>query len=124
MRRALLWIPPLVYMAIIFGFSSQSDPMPAVTEHVWDKLLHVTEYAGLAFLLGRALVGEGLGYLGACVLAVVLTSAYGASDEYHQFFVPMRSSDVRDWAADTLGAAVGAIAYVSTASRLRHRRRR
>jgi VanZ family protein len=124
MRRLLLWGPPIVYMAIIFGFSSQSDPLPALTEHVWDKLLHVAEYAGLAFLLGRALVGEGLGYLSACVLAVVMTSGYGASDEYHQLFVPMRSSDVRDWAADTLGAAAGAVAYVSTVSRPPRRPRR
>jgi VanZ family protein len=113
MRRALLWGPPIVYMVLIFHFSSESNPMPELTEHVWDKLLHLTEYAGLALLFARALVGEGLNRLAAIVFAIVLTSFYGATDEYHQLFVPMRDSDVRDWIADTLGASVGAIAYVT-----------
>ena len=119
MRRALLWGPPIVYMAVIFGFSSQSDPMPYVTQHVWDKLLHLTEYAGLAVLFARAVAGEGLTAASAVVAAIVLTSAYGASDELHQAFVPHRDSDVRDWVADTLGSVVGASAFValSTASR-------
>lgn len=112
MRRALLWGPPILYMIAIFHFSAESNPMPAVTEHVWDKLLHLTEYAGLALLFARALSGEGLRALRAIALAIVLTSAYGATDEYHQAFVPLRDSNPLDWAADTLGAGTGAVAYV------------
>jgi VanZ family protein len=111
MRRLLLWGPVVVYMIIIFGLSSESAPMPVLTENVWDKLLHVIEYGGLAVLFGRALVGEGLASVSACVLAVLLTSAYAASDEYHQLFVPLRSGDIHDWLADTVGAAAGAIGY-------------
>jgi VanZ family protein len=111
MRRVSLWLPPLVYMIVIFHFSSESNPLPEVTEHVWDKLLHLTEYAGLAFLFCRALTGEGLGWLAAAGAALLLTSVYGASDEWHQAFVPLRSVDVRDWLADTLGAALGAALY-------------
>ncbi len=110
-RRVLLWGPCLVYMALIYYFSSQSDPMPAVTAHVWDKLLHLTEYGGLGLFFVRALRGEGTGVATAIVVAVVLASAYGASDEYHQSFVPLRDSDVHDWIADTLGAGVGAAAW-------------
>jgi VanZ family protein len=29
---------------------------------------------------------------------------YGASDEFHQRFVPGRTADVLDWLADSLGA--------------------
>ena len=111
MRRVLLWGPCLVYMALIFHFSSESDPMPVVTTHVWDKLLHLTEYGGLGLLFVRALCGEGAGVATAIVLAVVLASGYGASDEYHQSFVPLRDSDVHDWIADTLGAGVGAAVW-------------
>ena len=125
MRRVFLWAPPLVYMAVIFGVSSQPNPMPALTVHVWDKLLHSLEYGGLALLFCRALRGEGAGWAAAAVGAVLLTSGYGATDEYHQLFVPTRSSDVHDWIADTIGASAGAASYaaalsfgeVSTASR-------
>ncbi|MGB7217205.1 MAG: VanZ family protein [Vicinamibacterales bacterium] len=113
MRRVSLWLPPLVYMILIFHFSSESSPMPDVTDRVWDKLLHATEYAGLAFLVCRALMGEGVGWLLAACAALLLTSAYGASDEWHQAFVPLRSVDVRDWLADTIGAALGAAIYVT-----------
>src|SRR4051812_46675236 len=92
-RRAALWVPPLVYMGIIYYLSAQSDPMPRVTAVVWDKLLHFVEYGGLATLFARALLGEGLTVAATIVAAVVLTSAYGASDEIHQSTVPQRQAD-------------------------------
>ena len=112
LRRVSLWLPPLVYMAAIFHFSSESEPLPALTEHVWDKLLHTIEYTGLAVLLFRALDGEALGRWWSAVLTVMIVSAYGASDEWHQVFVPMRSADVNDWLTDTLAGAIGAAACV------------
>jgi VanZ family protein len=95
-------------MVAIFHFSSESQPLPALTEHVWDKLLHTIEYVGLAILLFRALDGEGLGRWGSAVLTVMIVSAYGASDEWHQLFVPLRSADLQDWMTDTLAGAIGA----------------
>src|SRR5204862_2943433 len=76
----------------------------------------------LSVLLGRALQGEGLAALRVALLTVLLTSAYGASDEMHQGFVPEREADVNDWLADTTGAVCGAAAF-STVSRLRRRPR-
>ena len=106
--RASLWLPPLVYMAVIFYLSSQSAPLPAVTAVVWDKVLHLFEYAALAALFGRALLGEGLGWAASFVVAALLAAAYGATDEYHQLFVPLRSGELRDWLVDVLGASLGA----------------
>src|SRR5205823_4548415 len=97
MRRVLLWLPPLLYMAVIFYLSSQPAPLPALTGHVWDKALHFTEYTVLCALLCRALHGEGLATLRVALLGLLLTSAYGASDEVHQSFVPERNADIRDW---------------------------
>jgi len=111
-RHLRLWLPPLLYMAAIFFLSSESDPAPQVTARVWDKALHCVEYGGLALLLCRALLGEGIGWAAALVVALVATSAYGASDEWHQSFTPGRSSDVRDWMADSLGAAIGLVGVV------------
>jgi len=53
-RRTLIWLPPLLYAGFIFHFSSESQPLPALTAAVWDKALNAIEYAGLAFLLCRA----------------------------------------------------------------------
>ena len=112
-KRVWLWLPPIAYMAIIFYLSSQSHPLPQLTEHVWDKLLHTIEYAGLAVLIGRGLVGEQIDGTTAMLLAAALASLYGASDEFHQLFTPGRDSSVFDWLADTIGSGIGAVAYGS-----------
>jgi VanZ family protein len=59
----------------------------------------------------RALSGEGLARRACLLLTLAIVSAYGASDEWHQSFVPMRSSDVNDWLVDILGGAIGAFGY-------------
>jgi len=95
-------------MALIFYLSSESEPLPAVTERVWDKALHFSAYAVLGAMFYRAFRGERCSIATAIVLAIVATSLYGASDEWHQSFVALRHSDYHDWIADTLGAVVGA----------------
>jgi VanZ family protein len=109
--RWLLWAPPIAYAALIFYISSLSMPLPELTTRVSDKLLHGVEYAALGVLLCRALRGERFAWRLCVVLAVVLASAYGASDEWHQSFVPERNSDVLDWITDTVGGALGSIVY-------------
>ena len=111
LRHSSLWVPPLVYVVVIFHLSSESNPLPELTSIVWDKALHAIEYAGLALLVGRAFTGEGLGWAASSALAVLLASAYGASDEWHQLFTPWRDPNVFDWMADTLGAGVGVAVY-------------
>ena len=111
MKRLGSWLPALVYMAAIFWLSSKSDPLPEVTTRVWDKILHLVEYAGLAVLLCRALFAETVAWPMAVLGAILLTSAYGASDEWHQMFTSLRSADVRDWLADTVGGTMGAVLY-------------
>ena len=48
-------------------------------------------------------------------LAVLIVSAFGVTDEWHQSFVPGRDCDVFDWLSDTLGAALAVILYVKWA---------
>jgi VanZ family protein len=52
---------------------------------------------------------------------VALGVAYGASDEVHQAFVPGRSADPADWAADALGVLAGTFAYARLRAWLRGR---
>jgi len=118
-RAAWAFVPALAYAAIIFFLSAQSDPLPFLPRELFlqDKLLHAAEYAVLGGLLVPALRLAGLGPRTALLAAVVIASAYGAGDEFHQSFVPGRSADVADWVADTGGGAIGAAigAAVATA---------
>jgi VanZ family protein len=117
-RHGFLWIPPILYAVLIFHLSSESDPLPQLTSLVWDKALHVIEYGIFALLLCRALRGGGLGWRVCLPLAVLIASAYSASDEWHQLFVPGRDADTMDWAADTIASVVAATGYRSIATRV------
>jgi VanZ family protein len=108
--RVAAWIAVGAYLALIYWLSSQSDPLPELTLKVWDKALHAVEYGGIGFLLALAFLASGVALRRALLVAAVGASVYGASDEIHQAFVPNRSFDVRHWAADTVGAALGAAA--------------
>jgi VanZ family protein len=108
-RRLIEVGPAVAYAALIFFLSSQSSfPVP---QGVWDfdKLIHCVEYGGLGFLTARAFVG--LGFHSPARVGAICATLYGVSDELHQYFVPGRSCDVRDVAADAVGAALGAFAF-------------
>jgi VanZ family protein len=94
-------------MALIFWISSLSRaPLP---EGLSDKTGHGLGYLGLAVVVLRALTGQSSARVGvkhACV-ALLIAVGYGVSDEFHQSFVPGRSSDVHDVVADAAGAATG-----------------
>ena len=103
-------MPVIAYMAMLFGFSSLSTlPSPPAQFSFYD--VHVAAYAGLAALTARA-AGKGLSEVSprAVLVAIVISSLYGISDEYHQLFVPGRSFDVLDMLADAIGSVVGASA--------------
>jgi len=92
--------------ALIFTLSSFSQ-LPAPPEGVSDKHEHFTIYFLLGLTIVRALAGGRLAGVTwpVAVVSVLLVSAYGASDEFHQNFVPGRDTDVLDWRADTMGGA-------------------
>ena len=108
LRRSWPWIPVVLYLALIFHLSSLPNPLPELTSRFWDKGLHFTEYGTLGGLLLFALRSSGVAWRRALLLAIAGASLYGASDEFHQAFVPGRSCDVLDWVADTSGGAMGA----------------
>ncbi len=102
------WLAAMVYAVVIFALSSEANPLPALTAHVWDKLLHLVEYGGLGFLVGLA-AGQRSDFTSRDVLfwASLVGLLYGASDELHQSFVPGRDAEVGDVLADGLGSVIG-----------------
>lgn len=113
MRRLLPWLPAAAWAGTIFFLSSRSTlPVEPRFPH-FDKVAHFTAYAILGALLAfateRARTSMGV--------AVVLGVLYGASDEIHQMFVPGRSPDVLDWAADAAGVLTACFLYTRWRSR-------
>jgi VanZ family protein len=109
MSTLWLWGPVALYMALIFYFSSQSDV--SIPSALTDKSSHSLGYAGLGVVMVRALAGGLPSRISARValLAMLLTAAYGATDEIHQMFVPGRTADWYDLGADAIGGAIGAV---------------
>jgi VanZ family protein len=100
-RALSLWLPVVVWAAVIFTFSS--IPSLSTGLGTWDVLLrkaaHMTEYAILGALLVRALGRE--------LPAFLAGVAYAVTDEIHQHFVDGRHAAAIDVALDSVGVAVG-----------------
>ncbi len=63
-----------------------------------DKFVHAGIFGLLAILLRLA----GFKFW----QAFLISSFYGISDEFHQYFVEARASDIYDWLADSFGALI------------------
>jgi VanZ family protein len=112
-RAAFTWLPPLVWLAVIFAFSTRHGGGHLPTgEIVLRKLAHVTEYLILTLLLVRALRRSDVAF--AVPGAMAGAFAYACSDEWHQSFVPGRTATPRDVAIDGIGIALAALAATRT----------
>lgn len=104
------WFWAGLFAATIFLASScEKVSSPGLTESD-DKYGHFLVYG----LLGTLVCRTGRGWR-AGLLGLAVASLYGVSDEWHQSFVPGRSSDVMDWVADTSGAALAIGLYLGWA---------
>ena len=106
--RIKLWLPVIAYMAMLFVFSSFSN-LPTPPGDFSFYHVHIAAYAGLGALTARA-AAKGLRHVSwrQCSWPIAISTLYGVTDEYHQLFVPGRSFDVLDMAADAFGSVVGA----------------
>ena len=114
----------MAWAALIFFLSSESEPpQPSTLAGLpgWSNAAHFGLYLVLGALLYRAFQGAGGREQGAgdktrttgtnpYLLAFVAGALYAASDEVHQYFVPMRQTDAVDWLVDIAGVLVGALA--------------
>lgn len=102
----LPWLPAFAWATVIFMLSSRST-VPVDLDLGLDKVAHFGAYAVLGAFLARGQVASRL----PVALVFALGLAYAASDEWHQSFVPGRSSDAGDWLADAAGVAAGLAFY-------------
>ena len=70
-----------------------------------DKVMHTILYAGFGFVVYLTLKHSSNSTLRnyAFIAAIIIGTVYGASDEFHQSFVPGRSANIKDLYADIIG---------------------
>ena len=136
-RRAISWLLVIVWAGVIFYMSSRTgsnlssgffgmvkewatnllNTIFGYHEDPLSPICHFFEYLVLGMLLCNAL-GMRHVWGEALLLAIVIASAYGVTDEIHQIFVPERMCDPLDWLTDTCGATLGAAIWAVL--RIRH----
>lgn len=114
----LAWAWVVLDAALIFHLSALSHPLPSESGlwfmrflqiYNFDKVAHMLEYGLFGWLLTRALATscDFRSSVPLVLWALFLGCLYGASDEWHQSFVPLRESSIFDWMADTAGVSAG-----------------
>lgn len=114
MKWFIRWLPPLLWMAVIFYLSSRTGEalggwldsvrrwIPMMEGFNWG---HFAAYFILAWTYLWALRPKRLS-LGIKLVVVLMCVLYGITDEYHQSFVPGRTPDLMDLRNDAIGAAL------------------
>lgn len=101
------WLPPTLWAAFILILTSiPGSDIPASPFSGADKIVHLTLYGVMGWLMMRAWSDRSRS-ISAALSALVLIALFGALDEWHQQYIPLRSMDFLDWAAGTTGAAFG-----------------
>jgi len=112
LKKQLRFLPPLLWMALIFYLSSRQRLAVSgnyLVSFMIFKTLHIIEYGILFFLWHFALRENGLGpYKNkkSIKLAAIISILYGIFDELHQTFVPTREGKLRDVFIDSLGVFI------------------
>lgn len=111
MGKALVWRRVgviAVMLTILAGSSVPGNSIPKVFELTPDKFIHCFEYIVFGCFLFRWLRLELVYATSMKInsLTFLLGSLMGAIDECYQRLIPGRSSDVWDWAIDTVGISL------------------
>jgi VanZ family protein len=109
----IYWLPVWLYCTVIFIQSSYPSMAHLRDVPFGDKFLHFIGYALLGILFFRAFRASRpqIRLVVLSLFSISASTAYGISDELHQYFVPYRSADVMDVLADMVGSCMGVTAY-------------
>jgi VanZ family protein len=104
------WLWPLALMGSVVMVSDQSA-VGSFEIYRFDKLAHFCVFGLIATLILRMLPLSGRGVRNG-LIAVLIVSLFGITDEFHQSSTPGRSVEFADWVADTLGAITAVWFYL------------
>jgi UDP-2,3-diacylglucosamine pyrophosphatase LpxH len=112
MVRRSLWILPFAIAGAIVWLSHQPQlPLGIQLPPPWDKGAHFLAFGFLAAALELAFrhTRHDWPLYRRHLLIFALVAFFGATDEWHQRFVPGRDCSFYDWLADALGGAFGLV---------------
>lgn len=133
LARIIAWILVLLWMGVIFAFSSQdvtasSQSSGVVSEVIYEvvedtfpdaeisedtfeftlrNLAHFFLYFVLGIFVFNAIYSYKLKWSLMLGISVGISVLYALSDELHQYYVPGRAFELNDLLIDSLGAIVG-----------------
>jgi len=106
--------PLLAYLGLIAVMSHQEKVDLPVAGR-FDKVVHCLEYMPVGFLILRWIVNRSGSRsritARAMAAALILGILYAVTDEIHQAFIPRRSAELLDVAADGIGVLAGCSGY-------------
>lgn len=116
MKRIIFyWLPLAFYTVFIVVFSVRPVPEDLPDLPDIDKLYHFIAYFLLGLLWARALdstaSAPGNRKKGVLAVAAVIAFSFGVLMEVAQYFIPERSAEVVDAAANGAGAISGAFVF-------------
>lgn len=115
-KSFLVYQSPVIFWAIVlFIFSSIPYP-PQIKLFITfdDKFKHAVVYCIFGFLIARAFYNQtrySSLKKNLFLFTLLLGTLYGISDEFHQYFVPGRYSEILDVIADSVGTAIGFLIF-------------
>ena len=110
-RHPAPWLAAFaVWFGTLWWLSSGQRDLPLGEDIQFiDKVYHFGYYFGGAIILGAALQRPPGAVAKPLLLTMASIAMIGATDEFHQSFVPGRSgNDPADWSADVSGGICGA----------------
>ncbi|MFM8456351.1 MAG: VanZ family protein [Ignavibacteria bacterium] len=113
MSKFLAKIPAILCSIGIFYFSSLPQAPFVMSTFQWqDKFLHFFAYLFYGCTLSLAIHVHDTNQYKKNILWIILIGClYAVSDEFHQSFVPGRTSEIGDIIADCLGIVCATMVY-------------
>ena len=99
------WLPVFLYAALIFYISSIAAPELPITG-IDISLIHIPEFFILSYLLFRAFSTKNMNRSYMFILAILISTIYGVTDEIHQLFVPGRDFSIFDILFNFIGSSL------------------
>src|SRR5690349_5086025 len=109
MKNVKSWIPAILWMGVIFFFSTDLFSAQNTTSNfAIRKLCHVLAYFILGVFYSQGQFNEKKLNR---ISIVMLTFLYACSDEWHQSFSSVRTASLKDVGFDTLGGILSLIQF-------------
>ena len=105
--KRYLFSIPLILASITIFIASHQEGVPFDTSIFifQDKVMHFFAYTIYGYTIQLYLKSLNLAKSKYIMFTIIIGSLFGFSDEFHQYFIPNRSTEFFDWVADTLGVS-------------------